>query len=76
VTNAFIATYLVADIADALDLWRDESVHVRECYARWLCASRSDSGLAYTAYASALDGEELAAAHFEDAVRRLERNGG
>ena len=54
---------------DAYADWLEESRAVEQLYARWRGASRDERGLAYAAYAAALDREERAAEVYADMVR-------
>ena len=47
-------------LSDALAEWREESAAVRAAYELWSHAASKDAGLAYAAYAAALEREERA----------------
>ncbi|HSO97528.1 MAG TPA: hypothetical protein VLP43_01145 [Solirubrobacteraceae bacterium] len=47
-------------LSDALADWREESAAVRAAYEQWSGTQSKDAGLAYAAYAAALEREERA----------------
>ena len=68
-----IADRLVDDMIDAHDDWLEECLRVRDCYSRWTAASREHAEGAFTAYMSALEREESAAARYRELATRFRR---
>jgi hypothetical protein len=53
--------------------WREQCRAVRHAYQSWVDSDRAKRGLAYAAYAAALDREEHAARAYADHIERARR---
>jgi hypothetical protein len=62
---------LVDEAVDAYLEWREECVAVWDTYGRWKSAPRADAPLAFAAYTTALDIEELASIVYAGAIGRV-----
>jgi hypothetical protein len=61
---------LVHAAMDAYLGWRDQCEAVRGAYERWRAAGESDAEHAFSAYATALDGEEQACDRYAGLIQR------
>ena len=64
---------MIDDVMTAYVKWREACLHVREAYADWQTAGRTEADGAYPLYAAALDREQLACDVYASLVTRLER---
>jgi hypothetical protein len=71
--SAIARTALVDEAIDAYVDWQEECLFVWDAYCRWASAPRDDAGLAFAAYAAALDREEHASAYYARRLSRLPR---
>ena len=62
---------LVDEAVYAYTEWREECVAVWDAYRHWKSAPRADAPLAFEAYTTALDIEELASIVFASAIGRV-----
>jgi hypothetical protein len=62
---------LVDEAVYAYVEWREECVAVWDAYRRWKSAPRADAPLAFAAYTTALDIEELASIVYASAIGRV-----
>jgi hypothetical protein len=64
-------TQYLDDLVDRYVGWREACTHVSETYDGWRLAAREDRTLAFGEYVAALNGEEEAAAQYQQTVERL-----
>jgi hypothetical protein len=63
---------MVDDVMTAYVKWREASLRVREAYATWHTAGRTDADQAFPAYTAALDAEQLACELYARLITQLE----
>jgi hypothetical protein len=64
------SSLVIDEAMDGYVAWREESAVVEKAYRNWASAEREDRGLAFAAYAAALDREERAASDYERLIAR------